>query len=387
MADIHVGSPPNEWESWESHVVHFHSFESMSTEKGYCVKSPKFSCCNHEWRLKMCPGGSKNSDDGMMSLHLVHCSGPEISAKCYDSGKVFHEQKSPGYYKFPRGEYKSWGLIDFVERAGFVDPANKFLKHGSLTIEVRIKPDDDHCCTNFIPKNGFTQDMLQSFMDEDTADVVFEVTGQVGGAEDEPPSVKFHAHKFVLQFRAKKSSTLASLCEECDKSTPVPIRDIDPQVFRQMLYYVYGGNIAAAGWKAHSKDLIEAADRYGVKNLKIEAEAWYVKHLKLKITVDNVVDTLAFSDEKNCFLLKEAATDFILKNTNDVLASDSFQSIPKSTNVISEILSVASMNSHIDGKKDLEDPTKLSINELRAKLYEERGDIDVSRKRMIDQLS
>ncbi|KAL7532049.1 hypothetical protein ACHAXR_004401, partial [Thalassiosira sp. AJA248-18] len=154
--------------------------------------------------------------------------------------------------------------------------------------------------------------MLRSFMDEDTADVVFEVEGQTDSTSTEDAlsehSMKFYAHKVVLQFCAE-GSTLASLCAEYDKLTPVPISDIDPQVFRQMLYYVYGGTISAAEWKVHSKDLIDAADRYGVVNLKIEAEAWYVKHLK--ITVENVIDSLAFADEKNCFLLKEVATDFI----------------------------------------------------------------------------
>ncbi|KAL7524181.1 hypothetical protein ACHAXR_000468 [Thalassiosira sp. AJA248-18] len=141
-----------------------------------------------------------------------------------------------------------------------------------------------------------------------------------------------------------------------------------------MLYFIYGGNITAAVWKAYSKDLIDAADRYGLKNLKIEAEAWHVKHLK--ITVDNVIDTLAFADRKNCFLLKETATDFILSNGKEVLASESFQSIPESKSVMREIISLAAMKCRGDGKRELEDPTKLSINELRAELYKWGGDID-----------
>ncbi|KAL7526650.1 hypothetical protein ACHAXR_001579 [Thalassiosira sp. AJA248-18] len=323
-----------------------------------------------------------------MRIFLQHCSGPEISAKygflIRDArGKVIDETKETEYYKFDEGK-NSWGYGDLIERAKIVDPAKKILKHGTLTVEVRMKPDDDNCCSNFIPKNEFARNMLMMFMDEDTADVLFEVKGQVGGAQASSPIVAFHAHNVVLQAGAK-GSTLASLCAEYHKSTPVSIVGIDPQVFRQMLYYFYGGTIAAAEWKAHSKDLIDAADRYGVKNLKIEAEAWYVKHLK--ITVDNVIDTLALADEKNCFLLKEVATKFIMKNINDVLASDSFQSMPESKNITSEILSVASMNIRNDGKRDLKDLTKLSINELRAKLYDEGKDIDGPRKMLIDQLS
>ena len=153
-------------------------------------------------------------------------------------------------------------------------------KHqGTLTVEVRIKPDDEHCCLNFIPKNASAQNILRSFMDENTADVVFEKGESEGGKQDESPK------NVLFQFCAE-GSILASLCEDYDKSTPVLIVDISPQVFRQiqMLFYVYGGNIAASVWKDHSKNLIDAADKYGLKNFKIEAEAWYVK--PIKITVD-----------------------------------------------------------------------------------------------------
>lgn len=100
-------------------------------------------------------------------------------------------------------------------------------------------------------------------MDESTADVIFEVTDD---------GTLFPAHRVVLQFCAA-GSTLAGLCEDSDDLTPVPITGVDSQVFRQLLYYVYGGNIDESEWDEQLKALIEAADRYGVKNLKIEAEA------------------------------------------------------------------------------------------------------------------
>ena len=50
-----------------------------------------------------------------------------------------------------------------------------------------------------------------------------------------------------------------------------------------------------------------------------------------------------------------------------------------------EIISVAAMKCRGDGKRELEDPTKLSINELRAELYKWGGDIDGPRSEMISQ--
>ena len=137
----------------------------------------------------------------------------------------------------------------------------------------------------------------------------------------------FHAHKFVLKTCAK-GSILASLCDDCDDETPVPITDVAPKVFRLMLRYVYGGDILADKWKDHAKDLLEASDKYGLTNLKIEAEAWYVK--LLKFSVGDVVETVAYAEKMNCFLLKEAAIDFIVANAKVVLASGTLMNILES---------------------------------------------------------
>ena len=242
-----------------------------------------------------------------------------------------------------------------------------------------IQPHDDHCCLNFIPQNAFAQNIIQSFNDESTADLVFEVKRQ----SESRTTVVFYAHKQILQLSAK-GSTLASLIHDCDKSTPVPIEGVDPQAFRQMLYYIYGGNIAGAEWKDLAKDLIDVADRYGIKNLKIEAEAWYEKHLK--ITVDNVVDTLLYADQKNCFLLKEAAMNFILKNARQVLVSESFEKICQEPSILREIREMDTTNNSHGITTRMAMLTKFSINELRAKLYDLGKDIDGPRKRLIEQL-
>lgn len=234
----------------------------------------------------MYPGGTALSSDGKLAIYLAHCSGPKISAKFMfltrdASGKAPLTMPASEYFAFAEGNGQCWGLRDFAKYVRITDVDKKVLIHGTLTVEVRIKPDDDYCCLNFIPKNAFARNMLRSFLDEDTSDVVFEVSNRARGAEENqdqsPKSVLFHAHKLILQFCAG-GSTLASLCEDCEKSEPVPLMNTDPLVFRPMLYYLYGGDIGAGLWKSRSKDLIDVADRYGVKDLKIEAEAWYVKH-------------------------------------------------------------------------------------------------------------
>ena len=74
------------------------------------------------------------------------------------------------------------------------------------------------------------------------------------------------------------SAILADLCQSKeDPSTPIEITDVSPDVFRHLLYYIYGGKISDDDMKTIAKDIINAADRYGVTTLKLEAEACLVE--------------------------------------------------------------------------------------------------------------
>ena len=68
--------------------------------------------------------------------------------------------------------------------------------------------------------------------------------------------------------------------------------------------------------KNNAKAIINAADKYSVVNLKLEAEASLVS--KAAFTVDNVLDFLLCADGMSCALLKEATMDFLVKNRGEV---------------------------------------------------------------------
>lgn len=105
-----------------------------------------------------------------------------------------------------------------------------------------------------------------------------------------------------------------------------------------------------------------------MKTLKVEAEAWYVK--QTKITLENVIAELRYAEDKNCFLLKEVAMKFILKNASGVLASASFVDMPESMSITREILSLVAIDNQNEAQMDASDPARLSINELRLQAYQ-----------------
>jgi hypothetical protein len=121
--------------------------------------------------------------------------------------------------------------------------------------------------------------MLQMLNDEDSADVVFAVGKQQSKDNAKKVAkiapVTLHAHSLMILTAC--SAVLAELCEsKGDPSTLIEITDKSPEVFRHLLYYIYGGKISDDDKKSHAKEIINAANRYGVATLKLEAEAFLV---------------------------------------------------------------------------------------------------------------
>ncbi|KAL3787211.1 hypothetical protein ACHAW5_004001 [Stephanodiscus triporus] len=388
MSIVHKGHPPNDWDGWESHILHFHKFACLPSGKNKCVSSPQFSSFGSQWTLRIYPGGDDKAREGNISLYIGRRGATEdfscqihVLIKNNKSGGADIENN--GHHKFTGDQ--GWGWPDFASRAEITHA--DFLKNGTLTVEVRIKSEEEDRWQHFIPKNPFVQLKMHIVFSEERADMFFKVESRLNDTpEDSLPSQSevIRAHKLVLKICAK-GSILASLCEDCDRSTQhVTITDIVPKVFRLMLRYVYGKDLSAADWKDHAKDLIEAADKYGLTNLKIEAEARYVK--LLTFSPSDAVETVAYAEKMNCFLLKEAAIDFIVANANKVLASGTVKNL-NGKDIPQDIL--FSIVKSKQGKKlkiDSDDLNQLSMDDLRAWLELRGTDFDGSKESLISRL-
>ena len=166
----------------------------------------------------------------------------------------------------------------------------------------------------FVPENPSACKIIQAaFMDEESADVVFivqDVSPEHDAKKAKTESQRFYAHRFVLE---RTSKTLAELCRsESNESTPLHITDVSPGTFKHMLHHIYGGKIPEDELKENAMLIMDAADKYGVTCLKLEAEASLVG--SITITMENMMEYLLYADAKNCALLKEHVIDFIIEN-------------------------------------------------------------------------
>ncbi|KAL7545717.1 hypothetical protein ACHAWF_009071 [Thalassiosira exigua] len=388
---VDAGTPSANFEEandWNVIPVHFHGFEGLDATRNVCASSPEFECFGHRWRAEIFPGGHLTSKAGKVAISLRNVSEKSIELDIRftvknSSGKevacrIGTKQK---FAPNDGGEVDntSWkGFPNYAWRTDIIDA----LVAGTLVIEVQMKCKDKGPSSQpFFAENPFCGAMRGLILDEEFRDVVFLVEDgdkQIRNTRKRSGTsrVDFHAHRFVLK---RCAPNLAELCGSEPGLVSVPITGVEPETFRLMLFYIYGGKLTEDDLKERSKDIVEAANKFGVVNLKLEAEAWFVK--STEISIENVLELLLYADSMNCALLKEAVMDFILANRSEVLEKVSFEDAPGS--IASDILA-ASMRIHPDEEGN--EINTMRVCSLRKKLHEKGLDIDGSRETLIARL-
>ena len=202
----------------------------------------------------------------------------------------------------------------------------------------------------------------------------------------------FHAHSFIIQGWAGVLGDLFKRPTEMssEETIPIPISDVEPEIFRHLLYYSYGGKVPNDYLKENAKTIIDAADRYGIAGLKMETEAWLVS--STPITIDNAIDNLLYADAKNCPLLKEAVMDYFAENLDECIKKLSFHDAPG--HLMKDLMTAMAARSkkqeENSNAKSTADPTidlsKARVCILRKMLHEKGLDTDGSREMMIARL-
>ena len=388
---IDVGTPPASTHNkkWESLQVYFNGFVKLPVTRGVPVYSPEFICFGHRWRVRIFPGGHLPSEEGMVGAYLDNLSNENISLHyCINmidaAGKVKRQNTRAGAKEFAAlgasrpndGVYDSRGCL--WNRTGIIDD----LVDGALIIEVRFRQtmETRRACTPFIPDNPTSKAILSKFMDEGSSDIVFEVGDESARntRKKAKTTTTLYGHRFIMQCA---TSVLAELCKSGEDT--VSVTDVKPEIFRHLLYYIYGGKISEEDMEESAKDIIDAADKYGIVGLKLEAEASLVE--STTISFDNAIDNLLYADSKNCALLKEAVMDFIVENGKEATTKLSFEHVPNT--VIPDLLTAMTRGKEeANSTSDTNDLSMMRVSSLRKLLHEKGLDIDGSREMMIARI-
>eukprot|EP00956_Cyclotella_meneghiniana_P034203 scaffold102385_cov55-Cyclotella_meneghiniana.AAC.4 len=338
MECLHIGTPPSALGCWESKTIYVHDFLNLSDTKSddNVVYSPEFKCFGHFWKLVVFPGGSEVASDGNVSLFIDNMSGETITTDCKISvlkkdgntsqySKLMKKitfAKNSVNYELKKGESYSYGSHSLIKREIIVGSPSDFLYHGSLRIKVQMRLSAG-CYHNRIRRDFPEPDFVHIFGDDETTDIAFDLKGKI-----------ILAHKCIIKCKA---NDLYVMCEAYNKTTPMPIDDVDEVVFEIMLVSLYyGGDLFPEEWQNHSEAILNAAGKYGFDALRSEAEVWYSK--SLKFTVDNVIGEFMKADGNNHALVKAAAKKFMMKHGEEIVASESFHLLYESKELVREVM-------------------------------------------------
>ena len=392
MNKIDVGTPSSaatsKYNEWEMIEVHYHDFENLTKTMRDFVLSPEFTCFGHQWCLKLYPGGSNIKRK--VAIYLEHLSSGGSIRIQFGLCVINKNRGWSGFVTEADGVEFSLsktvsGRSNFCDRSDIISA----LEDGTLIIEVRMRNVAPSTSTPFIPENPFVKTILNMFNDEESADIMFEVGTQNESEENVHKRAKtttsFYAHRNILQ-KGCSSTLLGELCKSGGEGgvTSISITDVNPEIFRHLLYYVYGGEISDEELANNAKDILDAADKYEVVNLKLEAEASYVESTSIKF--ENAIDCLLYADSKNCALLKEAVMDFLVENRKEGTTKLSFKNVPG--HVIPDLLTAVNRDYDKGSPTSTyaNDLSTIRVSTLRSMLHEKGLDIDGSREMMIARL-
>lgn len=348
-------------------------------------------------------GGVEIITEGGANFHLIRKSSKSINIRYGfrvnndDNQGAKHSFKSRNWVEDcgTNSDHRGWG--SYFLRDSEIMSARQ--ADGALVVEVRMKLSQPSKSVQipFVPENPICKVIQGMFMDEKSADIMLHVLVEENMRSEsqiEPkPNISlstFPAHRFILQ---RCSTTLGELCElaRAETSSPIQITGVSPDIFRLLLFYMYGGQVTNDTLETHAIEIIDAADKYGITTLKLEAESCYVA--ATPISTNNVLELLLYADSKNCALLKEVVTDFIVENASEVLTKVSLKDVP--AGLYSDLLAAVvrggeesknnvNSTSSID---ELNTMRTMRIGDLRRQAHERGFDVDGSREVLIDVLS
>jgi speckle-type POZ protein len=132
--------------------------------------------------------------------------------------------------------------------------------------------------TNSVGQTRMIKDFADLFLNQTNCDVHFRLQGVVMGA-----------HVVILTARSSVFAAMFQCDMEESKTKKVVIEDIEPEVFRQLLHYLYTGTCPFLEMKSITRDLYVAADKYDIETLKKECVDILLAQLEMKNSIAMLV--------------------------------------------------------------------------------------------------
>ncbi|PAV84026.1 hypothetical protein WR25_14455 [Diploscapter pachys] len=174
-------------------------------------------------------------------------------------------------YRFVQG--KDWGFKKFIRRDFLLDETNGLLPDDRLSIfcEVSVVAET----VNVTGQTNAAQLKVPPCSLSDDMSVLFEkgTYSDVTLTTNTNPKQSFKVHKAILASRSDVFAAMFGNPLREAQSNEVVLHDMETEVLREMLYYIYTGHVP--NLDAMAPSLIAAADEYHLDRLKVmNTDGW-----------------------------------------------------------------------------------------------------------------
>ncbi|KAI3454316.1 hypothetical protein Pfo_010979 [Paulownia fortunei] len=321
--------------------LHEFVVENYSLCKGIginkALKSQEFLVAGHRWTICFYPQG-KDVDvqkDGYVSLYISFKSESTTPVHFFfklnlldQSGKGNHWGSSLFKSVPPKGapclsSGLMCGYLRFIKR-DFLE-ASDYIKDDCLRIRCTIGVSDSHnqdMPIVDVPKSNIGAHFGSLLESKQEADVFFRVADE-----------SFSGHRWIL---AARSPVFRTRFADDHQHQEIVIPDMEPRVFRAMLWFIYTGNLLEEEqetFDGHGPFIFEsflgkmlaAADQFGLKSLKKICESRILEG----VCLESVARTLHLADRHGATELKAACLKFAVENQAALMHLDGYNYLSK----------------------------------------------------------
>jgi speckle-type POZ protein len=158
--------------------------------------------------------------------------------------------------------------------------------------------------------DGLATQFEELFDSMENSDVIFKIGGR-----------PFPAHKLILVTRCQVFAVMFKHETKEKLSNEIEIKDVEPDVFHQLLRFIYTGRLSLKTMETMAVALFIAADKYLLDQLTNKCELF----LLYKMTPVNCLELLLHADLLNFAKLKEDAAVYFRRHKERVMATDKWQ--------------------------------------------------------------
>ena len=135
----------------------------------------------------------------------------------------------------------------------------------------------------------------------------------------------FNCHQVVLSisspyFRAMFRNTMTE-----KRTNKVTLKEVESGVVREMLHFIYTGATNRNVLEEKSVELLAAAERFMMDELKIICE----DYLCANLSIDNAIENLVLGDYHQAHKLSRMAVNVIAQNLGKVVRTEEYQDLKK----------------------------------------------------------